>query len=49
MIALCVDSVGDGLHDALHPEAARCEPLLQILDLAIEFPTDDGVVQAVRG
>ena len=48
---LSVNFIGDGLRDALDPEAdaAPMTAVLEIENLTVSFPTDDGPVQAVRG
>ena len=50
IIALCVNFVGDGLRDALDPDAAEgpcLSRILSIRDLTVEFETEDGIVHAV--
>ena len=53
---LAFNLLGDGLRDALDPEAqalkldqAERMPLLEIEDLHVEFPTQGGVMHAVEG
>ena len=54
VIALSVNFIGDGLRDAYRPQADQgarlmSNEILKVEDLAVAFPTDDGLVTAVRG
>ena len=56
LISLTVNFIGDGLRDAFDPQERRVtrltwpSPVLDgRQDLTVDFPTDDGVVHAVRG
>ena len=54
LIALTVNFLGDGLRDAFDPTQRRVQGLmadilLEVADLSVDFPSDDGVVHAVRG
>ena len=59
LVVLAVNFVGDGLRDAIDPQAAtlvdRARPevtdplLVRSSDLRVEFATDDGTVSAVNG
>ena len=46
---LAINFVGDGLRDALGPEARAVTALLEIKDLVTAFKTDEGILSAVDG
>ena len=52
IVSLAFNLLGDGLRDALDPKSSRDddEPMLDVEDLRVSFPTrDGGIDEAVRG